>query len=192
MTSQFDVRPAKAGDIPTLVRFLINLDAHVAGVAPDVLALTERGEQELQQRIESFIGEPGKRLVVACGPDGELVGMGDIHIWHYADLWLNPERQGLRSGYIDDLWVEPEYRTSGIGRQILEALFEYAAEQEIDELILEYALHNKEAEQYWSRLGFKPTGVRAAASLRDVRARLSDPGRSAPKRGHGRKKDIKS
>lgn len=173
MNNGFDVRAAEPADVPKLVTFLINLDAHVAGVTPDALALTEEGEAQLRQRIESFIDEPGKHLVVAAGPGGELAGMGNIHIWHFADLWLNPERQGLRSGYIDDLWVEPEYRGSGVARYILEALLDFAAEEEIDELILEYALHNKEAERFWDRLGFKATGVRAAASLHDVRARLS-------------------
>lgn len=176
MTNDFTVRDAVADDLPVLLDFLIKLDAHVAGVAPEDLALTAAGKQQLQSRLQSFIDEAGKRMVVACAPDGRPVGMGDIHVWHYADIWLNPERQGMRSGYIDDLWVEPEARGSGVARRISEALIEFAAEQEIDELILEYALHNKEAATFWERLGFAPTGVRAAARVSDVRTRLSGGG----------------
>lgn len=96
--------------------------------------------------------------MVARGPDAKLVGMGDIHIWHYADTWLNPERQGLRSGFIDNLWVEPEYRRSGVARAIVEAFFEFAAEKGLDELILEYALHNKEAARFLGSSGLQADG----------------------------------
>lgn len=173
MNSDYIVRDAVTDDLPILLNFLIKLDAHVAGVAPEALALTAAGEQQLRDRLYSFIDETGKRMVVACTADGRSVGMGDIHVWHYADIWLNPERRGKRSGYIDDLWVEPEARGSGVARMISEALVNYANQQGIDELILEYALHNKEAAAFWEQLGFAPTGVRAAANLSDVRTRLS-------------------
>jgi len=172
--AKIEIREAVAGDIPQLVAFLIKLDAHVAGVDPDVLGLTRAGEQQLRHRIESFVDEPGKLLVVAQGPDGRLVGMGNIHIWQFADIWVNPERQGVRSGYIDDIWIEPEHRGGGLARRIVEALVNFAAEQEINELNLEYALHNPEAEVFWSRLGFRPTGVRASAALSAVREKLQE------------------
>lgn len=187
--SDLTVRRVETDDVPALVEFLVKLDAHVAGVPPEELALTAAGERQLRQRIESFIDEPGKRLVVACAPDGRLAGMGHIHIWHYADIWLNPERRGLRSGYIDDLWVEPEFRGAGVARGIIDALLDYAAAEGIEELILEYAIHNSEAEALWRDLGFVPTGVRAAARLSEVRARLSAPRKDPParRRGQGEK-----
>lgn len=173
MTSKdYTVREALAGDLPVLLEFLIRLDAHVAGVPPEDLALTTAGTRQLRDRLRSFIDEPDKRLVVACVGDGQPVGMGNIHVWHYADIWLNPERRGLRSGYIDDLWVEPEFRGLGIARLILGALLDFAVQQEIDELVLEYALHNEEAAALWRRVGFEPTGVRAAAKLGEVRAHV--------------------
>lgn len=172
VSETFDIREAVAADVPELVGFLIRLDAHVGGVDPEILELTPTGEQQLRQRIESYINDPGKRLAVAETDDGRLVGMGGIHIWHYADIWVNPERRGLRSGYIDDLWVEPDFRSAGVARRILDALLAFAQAEGIDELTLEYALHNPEAEAFWQKLGFKPTGVRAAGRLDDVRARL--------------------
>lgn len=171
---EIEIREAVADDVTQLVQFLIKLDAHVAGVSPEVLGLTAEGEQQLRQRIENFIDEPGKLLVVAEEPNGELVGMGNIHIWQFDDIWVNPERQGIRAGHIDDIWIEPGHRGGGLARRIVEALIDFAAEQEINELNLEYALHNPEAEAFWSRLGFRPTGVRASASLADVRAQLNE------------------
>lgn len=182
MARRFQVREAIADDVPALVAFLVKLDAHVAGVRPEDLALTEAGERQLRGRIESFIDEPGKHLVVACAPGGRPAAMGDIHIWHYADIWLNPERRGLKSGFIDDLWVEPEFRRTGVARLIITALLEFAAAEGIEELILEYAHHNRQAGALWRRLGFKPTGIRAAAHLSEVRARLSEETKKRPSR----------
>lgn len=167
-----ELRDAVPDDVPELVGFLIKLDAHVAGVDPEILSLTETGEQQLRDRMESFIREPGKRLVVAVGEDGHLVGMGNIHIWHYSDTWLNPERRGLRSGFLDDLWIEPDHRGGGLARRIVAELLDFAAREDIQEVALEYALHNPEAEAFWDRLGFRPTGVRASARLSDLRTRL--------------------
>lgn len=181
MTTSFELRDAQQDDVPALVEFLVKLDAHVAGVEAEVLALTDVGKQQLQDRIESFIDESGKRIVVAADPAGSLVGMGDIHIWHYSDAWLNPERQGLRAAFIDDIWVEPEARGSGLAKRIVAKLIDYAERQGVDELNLEYALHNREAQAFWSRLGFKPTGVRTSGWLTDVRRHLRE---TTAKTGH--------
>jgi ribosomal protein S18 acetylase RimI-like enzyme len=182
------IREAVADDVPMLVEFLIRLDAHVAGVSPDELELTAAGAEQLRLRIASFLDTPGKRLSVAETGDGALAGMGDIHIWHYADIWVNPERRGRRSAFIDDLWVEPDWRGRGIAHRIVEDLLAFADTAGIDELLLEYALHNPEAAAYWERLGFRPTGVRAAARLPEVMARLAPPKEAAPRATRKKKK----
>lgn len=186
MTDVIEIRDIIADDVPELVKFLIKLDAHVGGVEADILELTKEGEEQLRQRIESFISDPGKRLVVASTADGQRIGMGNIHIWQFADIWVNPERRGRRSGFIDDLWVEPEFRGAGVAQMILGALLDFAEEEGIDELVLEYALHNTEADAFWRQLGFTPTGVRTAARLANVRERLDSIGKgndSAPPDG---------
>lgn len=176
------IRTAKDGDIPALIDFLIKLDAHVAGVAPEVLALTATGQAQLQERVQSFLDEPGKRLVVAVGADNTPVAMGNIHIWEPSDAWLNPERQGLRAAFIDDIWVEPDHRASGIARRIVAALIDFAEREGVNEVSLDYALHNPEAEAFWSRLGFRPTGVRASAPVTGVRERLERSGEGRKRR----------
>jgi len=75
-------------------------------------------------------------------------------------------------GYTD-LRVEPEFRKLGIFSSMLRELVAFAEEHGASELILEYAVSNKEAEATWSRLGFTTTGVRAAAFTTTVRDKLS-------------------
>jgi len=104
--------------------------------------------------------------------------MGDIALWHVDDMWKNPERIGVSYAVIDDLWVEPEARQFGISKAIVRDLVTFASENGINDLILEYATTNIEAEATWSRLGFKTTGVRAAAPVADVLNRLTESGQT--------------
>jgi ribosomal protein S18 acetylase RimI-like enzyme len=98
--------------------------------------------------------------------------MGNLQVWHYPDFWENPERRGRFVGVIDDVWVEPTHRRRGINRRIVQKLLEFAASRGVQELILEYASSNREAEAAWTRLGFSPVGVRASATPAAVRAAL--------------------
>ena len=170
----YAIREAKTDDIEQMTGFLVKLDAHVAGVAPEVLSLNKEGERQLTERLKALVDNGFTRLLVAeVRGTGALVAMGHVQIWHHAEIWDNVERKGMSYALIDDLWVEPDARQSGIGRLIVSKLVDFAAEHGVDELILEYAITNAEAQATWTRLGFRTTGVRAAASVHDVRARLA-------------------
>jgi len=95
--------------------------------------------------------------------DARLVGMGYLYVWHNQGIWEQVEEVEFKSGIIDDVWVEPDFRKLGVFSAILKELLAFAECHDIDELILEYAVSNEEAAATWTKLGFKPTGVRAAA-----------------------------
>jgi hypothetical protein len=50
----------------------------------------------------------------------------------------------------------------------------FAEQHHASELILEYSASNKEAKAAWTKLGFKPTGVRAAAFTSVVKQALTE------------------
>ena len=170
--SDITVREARAEDVPVLVGFLVDLGLHVSGAERQTLS--RKAKRRLQVFLRDYIDDRDKYMVVACAPDGVPVGMGNIQIWHSPNLWEEAEDQGQKSGFIDDLWVDPGFRQQGIMSRMLNALVGFAEEHDIEELILEYAITNREAAVVWERLGFEPTGVRAAASTELVRQRLPD------------------
>ena len=126
----------------------------------------------LHDLLKEYLDDDEKFMVVACTPDGEVVGMGNIQIWHDPNLWEGAEQMNMKSGFIDDLWVEPDYRKHGVMSRMLHVLIDFAETHDIDELILEYAITNKEAASVWQHLGFTPTGVRAVASRQTVQQKL--------------------
>tara|TARA_R110002110_G_scaffold90974_1_gene236385 strand:- start:27631 stop:28179 length:549 start_codon:yes stop_codon:yes gene_type:complete len=168
---QILIRPAEQGDIPMLVGFMAKLALHVAGGEPQTLKRKEK--QRLMEILASALTNTEKLVVVAEAPGTGLVGMGYIYIWRSQGIWEQAGDLEFKSGVIDDIWVEPEYRQRGIFSAMLRKLVAFAESRDAHELILEYSVANKEAEATWSRLGFKPTGVRAAAFTHLVKKRLS-------------------
>lgn len=79
-----------------------------------------------------------------------------------------PEACGLVGGYLDaddptratlvSMWVAPEYRAYGVGRQLVEAVVAWARSQGVRRLYLVVTSINDRAIAFYDRLGFVPTG----------------------------------
>lgn len=164
------VRQAEPGDLPVLVEFLVKLTVHVEGGAPQKLKKKERSK--LRELLSSALEEEDNLVVVAETSDAGPVGMGRIYIWRSQGIWEQASEQEFKTGIIDDVWVEPEFRKLGVFSAMLRELVTFAENCGAVELVLEYATSNREAEATWSRLGFTTTGVRAAAFTTTVKGEL--------------------
>lgn len=170
--SGFVIREAREEDLPEMVGFLTKLALHVAGAPPHDLKESEH--KRLLRTLHSSLDDPNKRLLVAESKNAGLVGMGYVYIWRSQGIWEQSEAIEFKSGVIDDIWVEPEFRGVGIFRALLRDLVTFAEQHHASELILEYADSNKEAKAAWTKLGFKTTGVRAAAFTSVVKQALTE------------------
>jgi ribosomal protein S18 acetylase RimI-like enzyme len=166
----FVIREAMEEDLPVLVDFLARLALHVSGAAPQVLKEKER--QRLMNVLRSAMDASSKQVLVADDTRAGVVGMGYIYVWRSEGIWEQAEEVEFRSGVIDDVWVEPEFRSRGVFRALLRELVAFAEEHHAHELILEYSASNRQARAAWTKMGFKTTGVRAAAFTSTVRAAL--------------------
>ncbi len=165
------IREAEQGDLPVMVGFLAKLALHVAGAPHQSLKEDERGR--LIEVMRSSLTDGNKQLVVAEVPGAGLVGMGYIYLLRNQGIWEQTSHVEFTSGIIDDIWVEPEFRKLGIFPDLLRTLIAFAERHGAYELILEYSASNKEAKAAWTRLGFKTTGVRAAALTSSVQEALA-------------------
>ncbi len=166
------IREAVEEDLPVLVEFLAKLALHVAGAPPQ--SLKEGEWQRLFAVLRSSLSDDNKQLIVAEVPGTGLVGMGYIYVLRSQGIWEQTSHVEFRSAFIDDVWVEPEFRKLGIFPDLLRKLVAFAESRGAYELILEYSASNKEAKAAWSRLGFKTTGVRAAAFTTSVQEALAN------------------
>lgn len=168
---KFAIRKAIESDLPVLVGFLAKLALHVAGAPAQTL---KEGEyNRLLEVLRSSLTSRNKLLVVAEAPETGLVGMGYLYVWSNQGIWEQAGEVEFKSGIIDDVWVEPDFRNLGIFRALLRELVTFAETRGVHELILEYSATNKEAKAAWTNLGFTTTGVRAAAFTATVRDALA-------------------
>lgn len=170
--SRYLIREAEEGDLTVLVEFLTKLALHVSGAPPQ--SLREDEWSRLLAVLRSSLNDSNRQIIVAEVPDAGLVGMGYIYISSNQGIWEQTSHVEFRSGVIDDVWLEPDFRKLGIFPDLLRKLVAFAESRGAYELVLEYSASNKEAKAAWTRLGFKPIGVRAAALTTSVQEALAN------------------
>ena len=76
------------------------------------------GEEALWQRLMNAKGD-GPYALVAVGEDGRLVGLA--HYLYHLTTWSHEPRC-----YLNDLFTAPEARGHGVGRKLIEAVYQKA------------------------------------------------------------------
>jgi|SRR3989344_68397 len=86
-------------------------------------------------------------IVLMIARDGErLVGMATIYLI---------KKIGNRKAYIEDMIVDEEHRSQGIGGKLMHALIDAAREQGARSVELMTRIERKDAHRFYERLGFK-------------------------------------
>jgi ribosomal-protein-alanine N-acetyltransferase len=91
--------------------------------------------------------KPSSLAIGAYHDGGELVGYAIVS--RYVDAW-----------HVMNIAVVPDFRRRGIGRSLLERLFEVTASDPRRGYTLEVRVSNAEAIRLYERLGFEARGVR--------------------------------
>ena len=81
-----------------------------------------------------------------------------------ASIVSHPDFVPPEFGYIDDIWVAPEFRRTGVGTRIVEQLMRFLSQNDIDHVTLNYVVGNPDAERFWLKRGFEPVVVAANRS----------------------------
>ena len=117
---------------------------------PQVHAI-EQATFAMPWSVESFTEEMERnrcaRYLVAEEPDGTLLG--------YAGAWII-----LDEAHITNVAVAAQRRGEGIGRRLMQALMQYAANLGVAYMTLEVRRSNTVAQRLYESLGFIRLGVR--------------------------------
>jgi aminoglycoside 6'-N-acetyltransferase I len=119
--------------------------ALLAKLHPDQSAAEfERELAEFTRLREPYVG------FLAFSDDGEPMGMIDARVRNYAEG--SPE---LRAAYVEDLWVEPDYRHQGVATRLLAAVEAWALEQGLTWLGSDAELMNENSHKWHQAAGFE-------------------------------------
>jgi GNAT superfamily N-acetyltransferase len=144
------VRAATSEDVAGAADGVERLLVELGGERPD------RGELEAATR--ALVEEPRLgALIVAESGDGRIVGV-------CAASWQHAIHVPGRYGTLQDLWVDPEWRSQAVGRALLEALYALAREEGLPRIEVGLPQDSFAAieatRSFYLANGFRPLGPR--------------------------------
>ncbi len=113
-SSDWQVRGAGAGDVGAAAAAVESLLSELGGRRPPRPAL--------EAEVRALIEDPSQGEVLVADAAGEIVGV-------LAASWLRAIHVPGRYVVVEDLWVDPAWRSSGVGAALVEALARTAEEQ---------------------------------------------------------------
>jgi ribosomal protein S18 acetylase RimI-like enzyme len=141
------VRPATLADVTDIVAIWGELAAHHAALDSS-FAPSEHWQGEYRHFVRSLLGRDDALAVVAVD-HARVVGYAVGRISMLPGFFAQRER-----GYIHDAVVRKEYRRHGIGRQLVQALTEWMRAAGVSIVELTVATRNRDAVEFWRRVGF--------------------------------------
>ncbi|MUV85267.1 GNAT family N-acetyltransferase [Natronomonas sp. CBA1123] len=120
--------------------------------------LTDEYRREWLAWVDRCVADD-ERCVTLAVADGEAVGY----------VFVLPERLAFvwDAAVVNELFVAPDYRGSGVAEALLEAAVGLATEQDLplDRLLLDVDPANERAYAFYEKLGFEPWGEIVAREL---------------------------
>jgi GNAT superfamily N-acetyltransferase len=139
------IRPATAADLPLIAQFIRDLAAY------EKLAHEVRFDEAVLG--ERLFGANGGRGPFAEVLIGEIDGSPQGFALFFHNFSTFEGRPGV---YLEDLFVRPEARGSGLGKALLAALAQIAVERDCARLEWSVLDWNDPAIQFYTALGAKP------------------------------------
>lgn len=158
------VRTATADDVSWVVHRTTALHAWEAALGY-VPARADAGEVLAREVPEALERDAGWTWVAEV--DGVRAGFVQVNppaaaAWVSGATWLEPV------GYVVGAWVEPAYRSTGVGRALVRAAHARAADEGWAGVLLHHSGVSPTSGPFWSSLGYRPlvtTWVRRPAVL---------------------------
>ena len=135
------IRPARPGDVAEVLRLIRALAAYEK-LAHEVVAT----EDALRRTL--FGDKPAAEVLLA-EEDGRPVGLA-LFFQNYSTFLGRP---GI---YLEDLFVEPAHRGSGIGKALLQAVARIAVQRECGRFEWAVLDWNRPAIEFYQALGARP------------------------------------
>ena len=138
---------ATHSDIPALV----NLLADLFNIEEDFSADTSKQVRGL----ELMIANPERGVIkVARDNQGKAIGMVSAQL-------VISTAQGTASAWIEDMVIDKDYRGSGLGKSLLNAILKWATDKGATRAQLLVDIENISAVGYYQHLGWETTQLQA-------------------------------
>ena len=113
-------------------------------------AYSPRLVQDWERRWRSYLGNGQERLVLIGRVGGEAVAFMNSRIQRNSGVYNE------QFGFVEDAYVEPEYRGGGLAQAMLERTEAWCRSKRIDLLRLNVHAKNDLGVRFWQKSGFEP------------------------------------
>jgi GNAT superfamily N-acetyltransferase len=141
------IRPVALGDVHVLAALAEEMDHFYGAGGTESLAI------RLQQIREALFGDVPAAYALLALDDEVAVGFAA-----YSFLW--PAVGLTRSLYLKELFVTPTRHRTGVGRQLMESLFETARRYGCSRVEWTADQDNPGAQAFYKKLGAEPLGTK--------------------------------
>jgi aminoglycoside 6'-N-acetyltransferase I len=121
--------------------------AMLAGLHPDLVC------SEWEAELATLMALPDPYVgFLAFTDDGNPIGMIDARVRNYAE-----GAPDLTAPYVEDLWVDPEHRRSGVAARLLKAVEDWGRSEGFTWLGSDARLDNQQSHDWHRASGFEET-----------------------------------
>ncbi len=154
------IRPVTKDDTDALGEMWLALVAYHQQLTDDLPGAARGGEHRYVRRIMERLDDPYTCALVA-EVEGQVVGfvLGMV-------IDLMPDIFDQKpSGFLADIYVEPQVRRQGVGRSLVNALIEWFRRCDIHTFDWHVASNNPEGLAFWRSIGGRDVMVRMRADI---------------------------
>lgn len=162
---EFAIRRATTSDVGAIIKLRLLLQEHIEGSNPRLWRITEEGRKLLKQEIKNDLADSNIRVLLAEA-GGEAIGFAQGKITNRSDY--APRTVGL----VSLAYVRKQFRRKGVGRRLIKELCKFFNSNKAEHLTVRYVIGNKEAEGFWTKLGFESIISTSATHLEELDFKL--------------------
>jgi ribosomal protein S18 acetylase RimI-like enzyme len=160
------IRHAEPSDIPSLLPMIAKTCALHQSWDAAKYGSVPHPEQQYYNWLASLLKNQRNLCLVACEKESDAIASQKLIALLIATVEREIPIYSLREfGFIQDLWVEPEYRHMGIARQMLEHALAHFTKIGIKQIRLDTASANDFARSLFTSIGFRPSRIEMLLEL---------------------------
>ncbi|HIH19670.1 TPA: GNAT family N-acetyltransferase [Candidatus Micrarchaeota archaeon] len=150
------IRPAVSKDVEVIASFSRKLNAYLESITEEKYSTNL---SDYEHFVGRFLNSP-EACVLVAEVDGKVVGHVIVSIKNLREWELEK-----REGYVEDLFVEDDFRNNGIGSMLLDAGVLWCKNNGLNLLSLNVSVKNETAFALYQSAGFKAHGFAMTKEL---------------------------
>lgn len=142
MTDSLEIRKATTTDIPMILELYAQKEIDNGDILSQDEAIKIFNKFQTYPNYSLYLAEIGNRVVGTF----ELLILDNL------------AHKGSKSGIVEDVVVDSDYRSKGIGKRMMEYAMDICRNNTCYKLTLSSSIHRDKAHRFYENLGFKKHG----------------------------------